>query len=77
MTWTTSTAGSARISSRRGVGVADAQGVGPGRAALRGAAEDAADVDADAAELLDVDGADESGADDGGADVGEPAHPAP
>ena len=60
-----------------GVGVADAQGVGPGGAALRGAAEDAADVDADPAELLDVDGPDESGADDGGTDVGEPAHPAP
>ena len=59
------------------VGVADAQGVGPGRAALRGAAEDAADVDADAAELLDVDRPDEPGADDGGTDVGEPAHPAP
>ncbi len=52
----------------RGVGVADAERIGPGRAALARASEDAADVDPDPAELLDVDGPDESRADDGGAD---------
>jgi hypothetical protein len=59
------------------VGVTDTQRVGPRRAALRRAAEDAAHVNTDPAELLDVDGPDEAGPDDGGTDVGEPAHPAP
>ncbi len=43
-------------------------------AALRRAAEDAAHLDADPAQGLDVDRADEARPDDGGADVGDPAH---
>ena len=61
----------------RRVGARHAEGVGPGGAALGRAAEDAADVDADAPQRLDMDRADESRADDGRADVGEPPHPAP
>jgi hypothetical protein len=56
-----------------GIAVANVQGVGSGGGAFRRAAEDAAHVDPDAAELLDVDGPDEAGADDRGADVREPA----
>ncbi len=58
----------------RRVGVTDAEGLGTLCAALRRAAEHAADLDADAPQLLDVDRADEAGADDGGANVGDPAH---
>ena len=61
----------------RSVGVADAQPCRTCRAPLRRAAEDAAHVDADPAELLDVDGPDEPGPDDRGTDVGERAHSAP
>ena len=74
VTWTTSTAGSSRTASRRGIARGDAQRSGSRRAALRGAAEDAADLDADAAQRLDVDRADEARPDDGGADVGDPGH---
>ena len=58
----------------RRVGARHAQGVGAGRAALGRAAEHAAHLDADAAQLLDVDGPDEARADDRGADVGDPPH---
>src|SRR5436305_8914600 len=61
----------------RRVRVPDAQRLRPGGAALGTAAEDAAYVDTDPAERLDVDGPDEPGADDGGTDVGERAHPPP
>ena len=59
---------------QRGVGARDAERLGPRRAALRGAAKDAADLHADAAQGFDVDGADEARADDGRADVGDPPH---
>ncbi len=57
----------------RGVGPGDAEGGRPLRTAFRAAAEDPADVDADAPQGFDVDGADEAGADDGGPDRG--GHP--
>ena len=57
---------------QRLVGVRDAERLGPGRATLRRAAEDAAHLDADPAQLLDVDGPDEPRADDGRADLGNP-----
>ena len=56
----------------RGVGPRDPEGGRPRLAPFRGAAEDAADLDADPAQRLDVDGADEARADDGGPDVGDP-----
>ena len=58
----------------RRVGARDAERLGPGRAAFRGAAEHAADLDADAAQGFDVDRADEARADHGRADVGDPPH---
>ena len=58
---------------QRGVGPGDTEGGRPLRAAFRSAAEDPADVDADATEGFHVDGADEAGADDGGPDRG--GHP--
>ena len=58
----------------RGVGAVDAERPGALLAAFRRAAEDAADLHADPAQLLDVDGADEARADDGRADVGDPPH---
>ena len=57
----------------RGVGLRDAEGLGAGRAALGGAAEDAANLDPDAAKRLDVDGADEARPDHRGADARDPA----
>ena len=74
MTWTTSTAGSSSSASSDGIGVADAEGRRTRRPALRRAAEDAADLDADPAQGFDVDRADEAGPDHGGADVGDLAH---
>ncbi len=58
-----------------GVGARDTEGVGPGGAALRRAAEDAADLDADPPQRFHVDRADEARPDDGRADVGDPPHP--
>src|SRR3954452_1566280 len=55
----------------------DAHRLGSGRASLSCASQDAPDVNADPAELLDVDGSDEPGADHGGTDVGERGHPSP
>ena len=57
----------------RGVGLRDTERVRPLRAAFRAAAEDPADVDADAPKGFHVDGADEAGADDRGTDGG--GHP--
>ena len=57
-----------------GVGLRDAERLGPRRATLRGAAQHAANVDADPAQGLHVDRADESRPDDGGADVGDRFH---
>ena len=74
VTWTTSIVGVVEDGVEAGVGMADAERRCPRCAALRRAAEHAADLDADAPELLDVDGADEPGPDDGGADVGDSAH---
>ena len=58
----------------RGVRARDAERLGPGRATFRGAAEHAADPDADAAQGFDVDRADEARADHGRADIGDPPH---
>ena len=52
----------------------DAERLGPGRATFRGAAEHATDPDADAAQGLDMDRADEARADHGRADIGDPPH---
>ena len=57
----------------RRVGLPDAEGGRALGATLRAAAEDAANVDPDATERLDMDRPDEAGADDGGADGG--GHP--
>ena len=57
-----------------GVCARDAEAGRTSGAALGRAAEHAADLDADAAERLDVDGPDEARADDRGADVGDPCH---
>jgi hypothetical protein len=53
------------------VGLRDAERLGARGAALRAAAQDAVDLDADPAQGLDVDGPDEARADDGGSDGGE------
>ena len=79
VTWTTSTrrVGEQLVERRRRRAATPSAAA---RAAPRSgrAAEDAADLDADPAQRLDVDGADEAGADDGGADVGDPRScPAP
>ena len=58
----------------RRVGPRDAERLRPGRATFRGAAENAAHLDADAAQRFDMDRADEARADHGGADVGDPPH---
>ena len=58
----------------RWVGARHAKRLRPGIAAFRRAAEDAPNLDADPAQRLDVDRADEARADDGRADVGDPPH---
>ena len=75
VTWTTSTRRVREELVERRVRRGHVQGAGARRATLRAAAEDAAHVDADPAQRLDVDGPDEPGADDGGTDVGELAVP--
>ena len=71
VTWTRRRSGrrAARRATRYARGTPSA--VGPCRATLRGAAEDATHLDPDPAQRLDMDGADEARADDGGADVGD------
>ena len=58
----------------RRIGARDAERRGPRLASFRRAAQHAADLDADPAQGLDVDRADEARADDRGSDVGDPAH---
>jgi hypothetical protein len=50
----------------------DAQRVRADSPARRAAAQDTADLDPDAAQRFDVDGADEPRPDDGGTDIGDP-----
>jgi hypothetical protein len=52
----------------------DAQCLGPDPAPLRRTAENAAHLDADPAERLDVNRTDEARTDDGRADLGDPLH---
>ena len=73
MTWTTSTVGSARSSSSEAYAIATPEGLGAGRAPLGGAAEDATNLDPDAAKRLHVDGADEARPDHRGTDARDPA----
>jgi hypothetical protein len=59
------------------VGARHAEGIRADPAAFGAAAQDAADLDSDPSQLLDVDGADEPRADDGRADLGDTPHALP